>query len=786
MAIGRISGQLLQSNLQRSGVDLAFDTSLLYLNVSSHRIGINTASPGRSLDLGSNTDALRLPSGTNGQRGGATNGDIRYNTDLNTIEGYSAGAWTNLATGTKVSNTSGTTYIQTQKTLGVNEIDFVVAGTQVATMNSDGSIDLNNLQISGQTINGLASNADINLTTQGTGNINLNGTGIRVGDQNTNTTVTTYGSADLTLNTNGGTNSGSIKIVHGTGGNISILNSGAGGKLIVSGAVSTNGSSNLVLSTNGGTNTGSITIANGTNGNITIAPQGTGTTNINSNVTVTGNLQVNGTTTTVNSTTVTIADPILLLGAGNSLGAANTYDQGLLIDRGANENTAFVWKESAGEFVVVNTTQRETGSNITIDSYANFHAATIIGDTFNTSGLSINGNTISAAGSGNVDINLSPLNSGLVQIAAANITGGNINGTAIGSTTASTGKFTTVDTSGKISLNANSSDSGSTNALRIGSSQQIKIYHDGTNAHISNNSGILRIDGQTTSSIKINAANADVDFIVQGESNNNLFFVDAENNKIGISTATPGYILDIGSNSTAVLLPQGNSAARPTPATGVIRFNTETGYYEGCTDGTNWSSFGMASAGGAAPTISTLTATGDGSTNNFVGFFAVAPAAAANVFVFIDNVYQYPGTNYTTSGTTLEFSEAPYSGAKIFALAGFDNTALVTGGVLRSQASNVSVTSSPTDILTFNQNNYRSAEVYVQVDNGAGAYSVVKANVVHNGTSAAAVQTYGGVDTGSGQLVTLTATWDASTVHLQAATASGSATAKVQYTLSPV
>jgi len=41
MAIGRISGPLLKSNLLREGVNLAFETDLLYLDVNNSRIGIN-------------------------------------------------------------------------------------------------------------------------------------------------------------------------------------------------------------------------------------------------------------------------------------------------------------------------------------------------------------------------------------------------------------------------------------------------------------------------------------------------------------------------------------------------------------------------------------------------------------------------------------------------------------------------------------------------------------------------------------------------------------------------
>jgi hypothetical protein len=48
---GRISGPLLKSNLLRNGVDLAFETDLLYLDVTSSRIGVNKIAPSSDLDV---------------------------------------------------------------------------------------------------------------------------------------------------------------------------------------------------------------------------------------------------------------------------------------------------------------------------------------------------------------------------------------------------------------------------------------------------------------------------------------------------------------------------------------------------------------------------------------------------------------------------------------------------------------------------------------------------------------------------------------------------------------
>jgi len=51
MAIQRIPGNMLESNLVREGVDLAFQTNLLYLDVNNSRLGVGTDSPGYTLDV---------------------------------------------------------------------------------------------------------------------------------------------------------------------------------------------------------------------------------------------------------------------------------------------------------------------------------------------------------------------------------------------------------------------------------------------------------------------------------------------------------------------------------------------------------------------------------------------------------------------------------------------------------------------------------------------------------------------------------------------------------------
>lgn len=49
--LGRIGGQVLTDNLLRAGVDLAFETDLLYLDVTNNRIGVRDGTPIYDLDV---------------------------------------------------------------------------------------------------------------------------------------------------------------------------------------------------------------------------------------------------------------------------------------------------------------------------------------------------------------------------------------------------------------------------------------------------------------------------------------------------------------------------------------------------------------------------------------------------------------------------------------------------------------------------------------------------------------------------------------------------------------
>jgi len=105
------------------------------------------------------------------------------------------------------------------------------------------------------------------------------------------------------------------------------------------------------------------------NGNIVLDPNGSGIVSLAANVTVTGNLTVQGTTTTVASTTVTIADPIFTLGGSSAPGSNDSKDRGIEFNyhNGSAAKVGFFgYDESADVFTFIedatNTSEVFTGT----------------------------------------------------------------------------------------------------------------------------------------------------------------------------------------------------------------------------------------------------------------------------------------------------------------------------------------------------------------------------------------------------------------------------------------
>jgi len=87
MAIGRISGSVLKSNLTRNGTDLAFETNLLYLDVTNSRVGIGTSEPTTALQVNGTVTTSSITTA-----GGTTTGNFTFNDSVELRLGTDADA----------------------------------------------------------------------------------------------------------------------------------------------------------------------------------------------------------------------------------------------------------------------------------------------------------------------------------------------------------------------------------------------------------------------------------------------------------------------------------------------------------------------------------------------------------------------------------------------------------------------------------------------------------------------------------------------------------------------
>ena len=200
------------------------------------------------------------------------------------------------------------------------------------------------------------------------------GTIVVSADEDQNINITTTGTGDVELNPGGSIQlKGNVELTAGktisqAGGAAAEFSAGVKADSVTSRTADTN----LTLSANG---TGVVNV----NDSLTVA----------NDVTVTGNLTVNGATTTVSSTNTVIEDALLLLADGQS--GSPTKDAGFVVERGSSVNVAWLWDESADEFVAITTSDDATTvGDVSVTDYANIRVgAATIDDTITLGGTLI-------------------------------------------------------------------------------------------------------------------------------------------------------------------------------------------------------------------------------------------------------------------------------------------------------------------------------------------------------------------------------------------------------------
>ena len=170
----------------------------------------------------------------------------------------------------------------------------------------------------------------------------------------------------------------------GTGDTGSVSNTMLAGSIAASklaGSIGNAKLSNSSITVSDGSNSTAIALGgtatfSGTSNEVDVAESsGTITIGLPNDVTITGNLTVNGTTTTVNSTNTTLDDNLLELNSGAT---SNANDSGIIIERGSTGNNAiFVWDESADSFIVGTTTATASDTGNLSITAAPFAASTV-------------------------------------------------------------------------------------------------------------------------------------------------------------------------------------------------------------------------------------------------------------------------------------------------------------------------------------------------------------------------------------------------------------------------
>ncbi len=210
---------------------------------------------------------------------GQFNTDLLPSTDNARDLGSTAKSWRTL-----YCETSVLTALVTTTNLQVTNIKANDGASAVTIADSTGAVtistllNVDNLRLETNTLSSTDTNGNITLAPNGTGDVQLDADTIRVGDSGANVTITSNGAGDLILNTNSGTNSGSITIEDGANGAINLTPNGTGAVVLpllrLSG--STSGYVGLKGAAIAGSTTYTLPAADGTNGQV-LSTNGTGT-----------------------------------------------------------------------------------------------------------------------------------------------------------------------------------------------------------------------------------------------------------------------------------------------------------------------------------------------------------------------------------------------------------------------------------------------------------------------------------------------------------------------------
>jgi cytoskeletal protein CcmA (bactofilin family) len=332
--------------------------------------------------------------------------------------------------------------------------------------------------------------------------------------------------------------------------------------------------------------TGILKIATETSGIALTIGHGTSEVTFGDNVTVTGDFTVNGTTTTINTTNLTVTDPLVKYGQGYT---GTAYDEGFIITRGNGSatntaNKGFIWDESADEFAAIacNTEDGTTAGNVTINSYADLQVDKLTGGSLDISGdadidgtleadaMTLNGTAITTTATlstGISNTNVPVFTSGVADDDFLRVAGTSIEGRSAAEVLSDIGA----------SAVAGSSSIVTTGALNSGSITS----GFGT---INNGSSTITTSGVVTSGS-----------LLVGDAGT----IGSASDTDAVAISSAGQVSFSATN--AIKIPVGTTAQRPSNAAGLIRYNSTLGQFEGYTSA--WGGLGGGATGGGADQV---------------------------------------------------------------------------------------------------------------------------------------------------------------------------------------
>ena len=450
--------------------------------------------------------------------------DVPIDVDSSTLDIDASGAITISGSGVFDVNAAGALTLDSDTSISIGTDKDKPIDIDASTFDVDAS---GALTLDSATSIGIGTNADVPIDIDSS-TLDIDASGAITVDSTSTISLDGVGNSNFT------TDSGTLVISNTTSGDMTILSAGnmdidaGGGKISIDGSggidigVETDVAIDVDSSTFDLDASGNITLDSTTGINIGTVNSGvpisightTSETTINDNLTVTGNFTVNGTTTYVSSSNVTIGDRIIEL---NYLGASG--NGGLYVGDadGTSTSGSLLW-DSTNDYWIAGAKDLEhkillsNGDSIISGSGTNNQITTFTG----THGVDSSANLT--------------FDGSILRITGTEEITGNLSGS-------SSGSFKNINVA-ESQLIGNDLYVGGTIFHKDDTDTKIVLTDDNINITVGNQD-FMDFTQDTVSELTINESSQNLDVRIEGEADNKLFFTDASTSRIGVGTILP-------------------------------------------------------------------------------------------------------------------------------------------------------------------------------------------------------------------------------------------------------